>query len=785
VALAIYLGIAWLGLTLIDRSAIQTDTIDAYTRNHLVTLLIFTIISLSFAIYDNFFRVQRFTLVRRLERRYPRQLQRFNRFCERLFGEFPLPLDEQSTPVAERAPRFLGPQRLSDLRLEQIQLTIAVLAVALITSILIIFHFIYYVTLQYFPEIPAALTGGFLLKRAAFLPLVFGGTISLLTVLALISYRIRLPIIVIVILVGLGVTFLLGDGHDIRRITDGGSIKTRYVDLNASVAAWKIANGWDDARCAAGPIDDPSCPRPIIVATEGGASRSAFFTASILGKLEDLSAGNSPSLRRFGQQLFGISSVSGGSLGAGIYSAMLYAEQKDPSVANCFAAPSDDKCKAGLANQQLWFRNIVTPDDEYLRASTMHQMMAQSISSNDFLTSTIIALLARDALQLSSLPLVWDRAATLELNWEEAVQTALRPMLAGNNAETRNILGNPLSSFNWDAQHWRPLLVMNSTSVNSGRRVIATSLNPVALDDQKKGFRVFEDSYNLYELACDTTIDSVTVSSYIPQLLRSRWRDLCAQKASPQSQADSLVNEISDKFDIPLSTAISVSARFPFVSPHGNVRNQHARVADNLVDGGYFDNSGAVTALELARSIRRVDAKLRPFIVQISNEPEYFGTCAKRGDPSLPPPITDAGEVSLLETPGDLLALNATRNARSFHTGFELPGRIENENGKPSHALFFPCAQFRQSSYSALINFLKPIVGMPPAAPAAPAATSRKKSISMSWWLSPPIQAYLDSQLCGPPESEASWSTVLGLLRKDRTTTAPMACGSRARKYVR
>lgn len=784
--LAIYLILTLLAFLQMDRLASQSDTIEAYTRNHLVTLLIFTLISLAVAIYDNFFAQHRFRLVRYLERNYPRFLQGFNRFCERLFGVFPLPLDERRTPGPGAAPHFLGAERLSTLRLEQIHLTLSVLTVALITLLLIVFHFIYYWLQVYLPGAPAAVTDSFWIKRAAFLPLVFGGTISLLTVLALISYRIRLPVILLLIAASLALTFILGDGHDMRRITASGSsipIKTRYVDLNASIAAWKRANGWDDARCRTAAPDDPACPRPIIVATEGGASRSAFFTASILGKLEDLSAEN-PGLRRFGQQLFGISAVSGGSLGAGIYSALLYAEQKDPRVAECLGNASLNRCKRGLLRQRLWFRNIVEQDRSFLQGRNMHQLTAQAISSNDFLTSTIIALLARDALQLSSLPLVWDRAATLELNWEEAVQNALRPMLTRQPRDpyTRNIFGNPLSTFAWDDQHWRPLLVMNATSVDSGRRVLATSLNPVALDDKGHSFRVFQDSYNLYELACDKTVSATSLSSYIPQLLRSRWRDLCA-KVEPKP--DTLANQISDQFDVPLSTAVSLSARFPFVSPHGNVRNQNVRVVDNAVDGGYFDNSGAVTALELLQSIRRVDNSLRPFVVQISNEPEFFGTCSMLRDPVLPPELIDAGEVSLLETPGDLLALNATRNARSFHTGFELPGRVEKEVGKPAHALFFPCSQPRQSSFTALIDFLKPIVGMTPAAETEKTEeATRKKSVSMSWWLSPPVQAYLDSQLCDRGTPEASWQSVLTLLRKDAASPTPSACLS-ARKYVR
>jgi hypothetical protein len=295
-------------------------------------------------------------------------------------------------------------------------------------------------------------------------------------------------------------------------------------------------------------------------------------------------------------------------------------------------------------------------------------------------------------------------------------------------------------------------------------------------------FRVFEDSYNVYELACDTTVASQSISSFFPQLLRVGWRDRCAKSNDP--------NLISEKFDIPLSTAVSLSARFPFVSPHGDVRNQNVRVVDRLVDGGYFDDSGAVTALELARSIKRIDPNLRPYIVQISNEPEFFGKCGDASSPVLPPEIIDAGEVSLLDAPGDLLALNATRNARSYHTGFELPGRIEAENGfVKSHTLFFPCSQPKQPALTALLNFLRPLFGMTTVEETKREPTKDKKSISISWWLSPPVQAYLDAQLCGTDsteiaKSEVSWRNVLELLRKSRTDPTPPVC-SRMRRYVR
>jgi hypothetical protein len=56
---------------------------------------------------------------------------------------------------------------------------------------------------------------------------------------------------------------------------------------------------------------------------------------------------------------------------------------------------------------------------------------------------------------------------------------------------------------------------------------------------------------------------------------------------------------------LPLSTASLLSARFTYVSPAALIDTHrcHAPAWIRLVDGGYFDNSGAVTAQEIARTL--------------------------------------------------------------------------------------------------------------------------------------------------------------------------------------
>ena len=74
--------------------------------------------------------------------------------------------------------------------------------------------------------------------------------------------------------------------------------------------------------------------------------------------------------------------------------------------------------------------------------------------------------------------------------------------------------------------------------------------------------------------------------------------------------------------DIRLSTAAHNSARFPIVSPAGEIRNRQHQVVDRIVDGGYFENYGALGAMELAQAIRAIEPKLAPFVLVISNDPD-------------------------------------------------------------------------------------------------------------------------------------------------------------------
>jgi hypothetical protein len=234
----------------------------------------------------------------------------------------------------------------------------------------------------------------------------------------------------------------------------------------------------------------------------------------------------------------------------------------------------------------------------------------QAVTAGDFLSPAMISFAFRDNLALSSLIGLLtqtDRAKSLERAWHERFQ----------HLTERPHLLEPLLSYVPNEERWLPLLLLNSTSVSTGKRVIATPLEPsynirdkiqfapyLASADQSQSsaspiVSIFTDSLDLHELLAHKIDDD--------QVAAENWDSEQSQEAIP---------------DISISKAISLSARFPLISPHGNLRNVQGRIIDRVVDGGYFDNSGMLTTLELAKAIETLSNNaLKPILIQISNHP--------------------------------------------------------------------------------------------------------------------------------------------------------------------
>lgn len=296
------------------------------------------------------------------------------------------------------------------------------------------------------------------------------------------------------------------------------------LDVATHFKNWKKARANKAAKNGKYPV--------FIVAAEGGGSRSAYWTGSVLAALCD-------TLPEFGSHIFAISSVSGGSLGAGVFS--------------------------------------LVRRSEVLGRKTMKELpYTQQALKKDFLSPLTASLVFPDFFQ-RFIPFkinAFDRAKALERSWENAFERAM-------SDEGDNPLKISLARF-WadDTSYLMPSLFMNCTAVNTGKRAIISNLrlNPNDFDDV---------------IALNDTIGK----------------------------------------EIPLSTAMSLSARFPYITPSGLILKQDGTHWGSVVDGAYFDNSGILTALEIVDALNKINKEnkdkkekivFEPHLIIISNYEGFY-----------------------------------------------------------------------------------------------------------------------------------------------------------------
>ncbi|MGH1406957.1 MAG: hypothetical protein ACRBBJ_10410 [Rhodomicrobiaceae bacterium] len=563
----------------------------------------------------------------------------------------------------------------------------------------------------------------FEIGRALLLPVLLSIWVPLLTTVTFLSNQLRFPFLTVFIICGIALSWGFGDNHDVELTSviqkkDTQKISDQLsspVQGSQKLALKKALEIWmDHHNCKETPR---ACPPPILIAASGGASRSAFFVATVLGELHD-----NPSLfwpkqlpnserpktaQDVAKHIFAISSVSGGSLGSAAYAASL----KSSSSSLYGTTP----CKRQPLRQDGLLFSVPTASKDKVYFQPNWKNCLQAVTAGDFLSPAMISFAFRDNLALSSLIGLLtqtDRAKSLERAWHERFQ----------HLTERPHLLEPLLSYVPNEERWLPLLLLNSTSVSTGKRVIATPLEPsynirdkiqfapyLASADQSQSsaspiVSIFTDSLDLHELLAHKIDDD--------QVAAENWDSEQSQEAIP---------------DISISKAISLSARFPLISPHGNLRNIQGRIIDRVVDGGYFDNSGMLTTLELAKAIKTLSNNaLKPILIQISNHP-----------------------VTLKESPEHL---QSTEKFRCPEHSFV------NHNPPPEEHQFLPELT---SVTSALLN-ARVARGSHAIALAGIDGQDRfvhfqvagikdelgsSKRLSMSWWLSKSVQNALNNQM--------------------------------------
>jgi hypothetical protein len=628
---------------------------------------------------------------------------------------------------------------------------------------------------------PHSVAGWF--PRLFFVPLLFAGIVLLLGEVAAWSHRLRTPLLLVLAGIAGACLYFVDQFHDVEWVTarKQGS-QSRQIEMAEAVARWRKANNCEEGS-------NQPCPRPILIAGAGGASRAAFLTATFTGALMDLDRdpSNFPHYGNVRNRIFAMSTVSGSSLGAAVMRAAMmdaaFAKQK----------PLEPPCiKSRRGN---WFgHNRLATDVRYDVADSWRDCF-QAILANDFLSPVVVGLVYRDNFPLSNwitgAPLWPDRARLLEQGFERGYRRLTDHGHAYTCKETDQLndttgLCRPFGYHPDPAKAgaWIPLLFFNSTSVSTGRRVIVadvpigqTFLAPGQKQGEQQERILLPFAYDLWELRCrpkPASSSNKDVPNKEPLGKDVMSKNVLKKDVPNKDDANKdfdIAKCRADFDDIRLSTAAGVSARFPIISPHGLIRSRETMkpspdysggVIDRLVDGGYFENDGLATIADIADALKAWN--LEPVVFRIVNEPSS-PTEITRILGKDRPPAPDDDERSLFDgTLSIVRALTATRSGHEDGHAAYLRSVLGDSEKKPR-------------LYEIGVHKL-PVVRLPSASQAAPGGRyplcrptwseggNYLGQVSMSWWMSQPLQTYLDAQLC----VEANWQRILCELEMGRAS---------------
>jgi hypothetical protein len=430
--------------------------------------------------------------------------------------------------------------------------------------------------------------------------------------------------------------------------------------------------------------------RPVIVAVSGGASRAGLWSARVLTMVDrNLASAKDTSI-------FTVSSVSGGSLGTAAYLAMRAGQN---SVPNCRLA--DLPQEAGDARDQAMV--------EALRADAIGPALAGTLLGDAprAIVGVVAAPIANLHNRYSDTPWVFrgnDRAEALERAFEENWQKYgidKMPMGAAPFG-----LDAPYLSLFYNAGKLRgfvPAWIANGTDQQKGDRIITA---PFKVNQEE----FCRDDGRWYETgaACKKHNASYFWGAFGPFL----------------SSLDALSLL---KADIPISTAVDNTSRFPFLSPSGELTpavKTLAKDSAQIIDGGYFENEGLATALEIANWLKTygpsmIGRPVYPIIVQATADADIKipapGTAPSAGDQNAERHIVRCGNARP-ENPGvgrgeprssqllvPVLGLSAVRTG---HSHVALKEAQQDYCGEAGHQAFFDFYLYNGRDFDVPLNWV-------------------------------------------------------------------------------
>ena len=286
-----------------------------------------------------------------------------------------------------------------------------------------------------------------------FMILAFGVLLAFGNIVTAFSVRLKVNFHFILFLLA----FLLGfkETHFVRTIDLKGNGNT-YADRPALAA---YLSAWLNDRNVLGDSSRNGYDIYFVMAN-GGASRSGYWTAAVLGKIEDSSLMHDPS-RRFSDHVFCLSGTSGGGVGVATFFSLLRDKQQ--------------------------------------RTHPIYSNSARAFLKQDYFTYTAARMLGPDFFNyIFHISAVKDRAAALEMSFEESSREKDDSVYSVPFYDT-------LSKFPAlkDGRVYLPVLCVNTTRMQDGNPGVVTNL---ALDQQTFNHRV--DVLSLLSKDSDLSITS-------------------------------------------------------------------------------------------------------------------------------------------------------------------------------------------------------------------------------------------------------------------------------------
>ena len=295
-------------------------------------------------------------------------------------------------------------------------------------------------------------------------------------------------------------------------------------------------------------FEDLKQPYPVfIIAARGGGIYAAAQEAVFLSRMQD-------QCPTFAQHIFAISGVSGGSIGASLFTNLVQQNARNVAMTECAFG------EAGTGNMEMQTRL-------FLKRDFLAPILAAALFSD--LDQRFFPIPTRGS----------DRGNALSTGLEAAWRDLQRDK---TNLYQQNFLNQ------WKADQAVPALLINTTQADNGRSI---TIAPFAIDPLSAMHGGQPQSW-FYQ------------TDAMNQALRT-------------GVTDPLVRS-----DIKMSDAAGMSARFPWLLPAAAIKRDKKIM--RLIDGGYFDNSGIETALNLIEDIVTIRAVHESSGANSGGQSEYF-----------------------------------------------------------------------------------------------------------------------------------------------------------------